>query len=57
MRSRQTLTVGIDDPEVMATMQKEHVQAGFNVIKTKVGVDFASDLAESARSREQSGTK
>lgn len=39
------MTVGIDEPEVMAGLAKEHVEAGFNVIKTKVGTDIATDLA------------
>ena len=29
------MTVGIDDPEVMAQRAREHVEAGFNVIKTE----------------------
>ena len=49
------MTVGIDDPAVMAEHAKAHVQAGFNVIKTKVGVDFASDLARVRAIREAVG--
>ncbi len=49
------MTVGIDDPAVMAERAKAYVQAGFNVIKTKVGVDFASDLARVRAIREAVG--
>ncbi len=49
------MTVGIDEPAVMAERAKAHVQAGFNVIKTKVGVDFASDLARVRAIREAVG--
>ena len=51
------MTVGIDDPEVMAQRAREHVEAGFNVIKTKVGVDFATDLARVRAIREAVGDK
>jgi L-alanine-DL-glutamate epimerase-like enolase superfamily enzyme len=49
------MTVGIDEPEIMAARAKEHVAAGFNVIKTKVGTDIASDLARVRAIREAVG--
>ena len=49
------MTVGIDDPQVMAERAREHVKAGFNVIKTKVGTDFATDLARVRAIREAVG--
>ena len=51
------MTVGIDEPEVMAQRAREHVEAGFNVIKTKVGVDFATDLARVRAIREAVGDR
>ena len=39
------MTVGIDTPELMAAAAKEHVAAGFRVIKTKVGTNIADDIA------------
>lgn len=39
------ITVGIDTPEMMASIAREHVKAGFRVIKTKVGTDIQTDLA------------
>lgn len=39
------MTVGIDEPQVMAERAKEYVHAGFTVIKTKVGTDKKTDLA------------
>ena len=49
------ITVGIDTPEIMAARAKEHVDAGFNVIKTKVGTDIASDIARVKAIRESVG--
>lgn len=49
------ITVGIDAPEVMAEQAKAHVQAGFRVIKTKVGTDIVSDLARVRAIREAVG--
>lgn len=49
------ITVGIDTPEIMAARAKEHVDAGFNVIKTKVGTDIASDIARVKAIRERVG--
>lgn len=39
------MTVGLDEPEVMAERAKEYANAGFCVIKTKVGTGMSSDLA------------
>ncbi len=39
------MTVGIDEPEEMARRAKAHVEAGFRVIKTKVGTNPKDDLA------------
>lgn len=49
------MTVGIDEPEVMAKEAAADVAKGFNVIKTKVGTDFASDLARVRAIREAVG--
>lgn len=49
------MTVGIDEPEMMAAQAKAHVEAGFDTIKTKVGTDFASDLARVRAIREAVG--
>jgi L-alanine-DL-glutamate epimerase-like enolase superfamily enzyme len=38
------ITVSIDEPAVMAAKAKKYVMAGFDVIKTKVGLGFAEDL-------------
>jgi L-alanine-DL-glutamate epimerase-like enolase superfamily enzyme len=38
------ITVSIDEPALMAAKAKKHAEAGFDVIKTKVGLDFAEDL-------------
>lgn len=50
------MTVGIDEPEIMAAKAKAHVEAGFNVIKTKVGTDITSDLARVKAIREAVGS-
>lgn len=39
------MTVGLDEPEVMAEQAKEYANAGFCVIKTKVGTGMSNDLA------------
>ena len=49
------MTVGIDEPKVMAARAKAHVEAGFNVIKTKVGAGIADDLARVKAIREAVG--
>ena len=49
------MTVGLDEPQVMAERAKAHVEAGFNVIKTKVGTDIESDLARVRAIREAVG--
>lgn len=49
------ITVGIDEPEIMAQNAKDYVNQGFNVIKTKVGVDIVSDLARVKAIREAVG--
>ena len=49
------ITVGIDTPEVMAAMAKEHVKNGFNVIKTKVGTVFDDDISRVKAIREAVG--
>jgi L-alanine-DL-glutamate epimerase-like enolase superfamily enzyme len=38
------ITVSIDEPGVMAAKAKKYADAGFDVIKTKVGLGFAEDL-------------
>lgn len=54
-RIETDMTVGIDAPDVMAGLAKEHVKAGFNIIKTKVGTDIASDLARVKAIRREVG--
>ena len=49
------MTVGIDTPELMAAAAKEHVAAGFRVIKTKVGTNIADDIARVKAIREAVG--
>ena len=49
------MTVGIDAPEIMAAHAKEHIKAGFRVIKTKVGTDITEDLARVKAIREAVG--
>ena len=49
------MTVGIDTPELMAGAAKEHVAAGFRVIKTKVGTNIADDIARVKAIREAVG--
>ena len=39
------MTVGIDEPSVMAEKAGAHAKAGFRVIKTKVGTEFSEDIA------------
>lgn len=39
------MTVGIDEPQVMAELAKQHVEKGFRIIKTKVGTGIEQDLA------------
>ncbi len=50
------MTVGIDEPEKMAAKAKLHVEHGFNVIKTKVGIDTATDIARVKAIREAVGS-
>jgi L-alanine-DL-glutamate epimerase-like enolase superfamily enzyme len=38
------ITVSLDESAVMAAKAKKYADAGFDVIKTKVGMDFAEDL-------------
>jgi L-alanine-DL-glutamate epimerase-like enolase superfamily enzyme len=38
------MTIGIDNPEVMAAKARHHVDAGFAILKIKVGIDPAADL-------------
>lgn len=54
-RIETDMTVGIDTPQVMAALAKEHVKAGFGVIKTKVGTDIETDLARVKAIREAVG--
>ena len=49
------MTVGIDTPENMAALAREHVKSGFDVIKTKVGTVFEDDIARVRAIREAVG--
>ena len=49
------MTVGIDEPEIMAAKAKKHVEAGFDTIKTKVGTSFDEDIARVKAIREAVG--
>ncbi|MDD3221220.1 MAG: dipeptide epimerase [Clostridia bacterium] len=49
------MTVGIDEPSIMAAKAKKHVEAGFDTIKTKVGTSFAEDVARIKAIREAVG--
>lgn len=49
------ITVGIDRPEIMGEKAKEHVKAGFDTIKTKVGTSFEEDIARIKAIREAVG--
>lgn len=51
------MTVGLDEPQVMAQRAKEYAEAGFSVIKTKVGTDIESDLARVKAIREAVGSQ
>ena len=46
------ITVSINTPEYMAKKAKEHVSSGFNIIKTKVGIDVETDVARVKAIRE-----
>lgn len=50
------MTVGIDVPERMAEKAKRYAKQGFNVIKTKVGMDTDTDLARVKAVREAVGS-
>jgi L-alanine-DL-glutamate epimerase-like enolase superfamily enzyme len=39
------ITIGLDEPSVMAAKAKKHTARGFDTIKTKVGTDQEQDLA------------
>jgi L-alanine-DL-glutamate epimerase-like enolase superfamily enzyme len=49
------ITVSIDKPEVMAAKAKKHAEAGFDAIKTKVGLGFAEDIERVRAIREAAG--
>ncbi len=49
------ITVSINTPEYMAKKAKEHVSSGFNIIKTKVGIDVETDVARVKAIREAVG--
>lgn len=51
------MTVGIDEPAVMAAKAKAHAEAGFRVIKTKVGTDIEADLSRVKAIREAVGSE
>ena len=50
------MTVGIDEPAVMAEKALRYVQDGFDTIKTKVGTDTALDVARVRAIREAVGS-
>lgn len=49
------MTVGINDPEIMAAKAKKHVADGFDTIKTKVGTGFSEDIKRIRLIREAVG--
>lgn len=49
------ITVSINDPEYMAKKAGAYTESGFNVIKTKVGLDVESDIARVRAIREAVG--
>lgn len=49
------ITVGIDEPEVMAARAKAYVEDGFSTIKTKVGTSEPEDIARIKAIREAVG--
>ena len=49
------MTVGINQPEYMAEKAKAHVKDGFDVIKTKVGIDVTTDIKRVKAIREAVG--
>lgn len=49
------MTVGINEPEIMAQKAKKHVDSGFDTIKTKVGTSFDEDIKRIALIRKAVG--
>lgn len=49
------MTVGINDPKIMAEKAKKHVENGFDTIKTKVGTSLDEDIARVKSIREAVG--
>lgn len=49
------MTVGINEPAIMAEKAKKHVQNGFDTIKTKVGTSFDEDIKRVKLIREAVG--
>ena len=49
------VTIGIDDPEVMAQQAKEWVKKGFSILKVKVGISEDDDLRALTLIREAVG--
>lgn len=50
------MTVGIDEPDIMAEKAKKHVENGFDTIKTKVGTGFKEDVKRIKTIREAVGS-
>ncbi|WP_017258199.1 mandelate racemase/muconate lactonizing enzyme family protein [Pedobacter arcticus] len=51
------ITVGIDEPEIMATKAKDFVKNGATIIKIKLGKNLTDDLKRVAKIREVIGDK
>jgi L-alanine-DL-glutamate epimerase-like enolase superfamily enzyme len=49
------MTIGIDEPPVMARYARRYVEEGFTILKVKVGLDPASDLEAVRLIREEVG--
>lgn len=50
------MTLSIDDADIMAKKAKQHIEAGFNTLKVKVGVDEKLDVERIKKIRESVGS-